>query len=192
MEILHIFISLGLLGFIQSFLMHHEICEEIMYVDCNIEALPGNKLYRDNNGIIYDNFCTYSQAKCKDSSIDLETVCTCEHPGMNNQVSGTSVKWTPTQKTTMKPLITASFSTPPTVQSTPQSTMGMSTAVPSSVPVSTQKNLVSAFCQNKDLVDCPSNTALICGSDNKSYSRCQLAKAQCDNPNLSITKEGAC
>ncbi|CAC5390479.1 unnamed protein product [Mytilus coruscus] len=159
-----------------------------MYVDCKREALPGNKLYRDNNGNIYENFCTYTQAKCKDSSIDLETVCTCEHPAFNTQVSPnletTSVKWT-----TMKPLTTAKFSTQTTVQpmvkSTTHSTKASSTLInvtsgksteksttaPSSEPVSTQNTLVSAFCKNKDLVSCPSNVAVVCGSDNKTYNR---------------------
>ncbi|XP_052061378.1 uncharacterized protein LOC127701520 [Mytilus californianus] len=188
MEILHAFISLGLLGFIQSFLLHHDICEEIMYVDCKREALPGNRLYRDNNGNIYENFCTYTQAKCKDSSIDLETVCTCEHPTINTQVTLKPL----TTQTTVQPMVKSTTHSTKASSTLINVTSGKSTTVPSSEPVSTQNTLVSAFCKNKDLVSCPSNVAVVCGSDNKSYNRCELAKAQCDNQNLSIAREGAC
>ncbi|XP_076109207.1 uncharacterized protein LOC143078128 [Mytilus galloprovincialis] len=125
MEILQTWICLGLLGFIQSLLLNRNICDDIMYVDCKTEALPGNKLYRDNNGNIYDNFCTYSQEKCRDSSIDLEAICTCVHPMILSPVTpALQIRpLTPKQKF-FTTLAVATFATSHIVSSTVKPTIG--------------------------------------------------------------------
>ncbi|CAG2225620.1 unnamed protein product [Mytilus edulis] len=250
----------GLLGFIQSLLLNRNICDDIMYVDCKTEALPGNKLYRDNNGNIYDNFCTYSQEKCRDSSIDLEAICTCVHPMILSPVTpalqirpltpkqkffttlavatfATSHIVSSTVKPTIGPLTVKSTMGPLTVKSTmgPQtvtpttdqltvkptmgpltmkstmglltmkSTMGILTVKPTMGPTMgsttvkptmgppTQDAVTSLFCQQRDVIVCSNDQEHMCGSDNTTYkNRCEFTKAQCDNPNLSIVREGDC
>ncbi|XP_063442948.1 uncharacterized protein LOC134723258 [Mytilus trossulus] len=136
MEILHTWICFGLLGFIQSLLLNRNICDDIMYVDCKTEALPGNKLYRDNNRNIYDNFCTYSQAKCRDSSIDLEAVCTCVHPMIQSPVTPVSQI-----RSSQKFFTTMAAASSHLVSSTVKPTMGPLTVKPTMGPLTVKSTM---------------------------------------------------
>ncbi|CAC5390480.1 unnamed protein product [Mytilus coruscus] len=162
-----------------------------MYVDCKTEALPGNKLYRDNNGKIYDNFCTYSQAKCRDSSIDLESICTCVHPMIHTPVTPdlqtTSSTLTPTQEF-ITTLAAANFSTQPKVSPTVKPTMA-----PPTQNVTTQDALISSFCENKDNITCSKDPDHMCGSDNTTYKNsCTYSQAKCRDSSIDLESICTC
>jgi hypothetical protein len=69
---LRFFYLIGLLGFTHS-LLHRDICDELKLVDCKAEAFHGNRLYRDNNGKIYENLWVKLCINVHHS------ICTCWH-----------------------------------------------------------------------------------------------------------------
>lgn len=124
--------------------------------------------------------CLYTKAKCKDSSLDLDAVCTCQHPNVLSGLSTQSTSAMLMSSTTMKPVLPISTSAPiastkkttlsPVFTSTEPTTSSAPTAPTTLKVETTSRTFVSAFCQNKDSINCPSSSEPLCASDNKTYA----------------------
>lgn len=133
--------------------------------------------------------CEYTQAKCRDSSLDIESVCTCVHPSYNTS-STPAMTAQPTQKATtlqvntQKPTTQQVMTTKPTTQQmtqkqttqqmmtqnlTAQTVMTQSTTTKKLTVQPTLDSLTSLFCKNKDMVMCPSTDEPVCASDGNTY-----------------------
>ena len=134
--------------------------------------------------------CEYTQAKCRDSSLDIESVCTCVHPSFNTS-STPAMTAQPTQKPTTQQVMTQKPITQPMMTQKPttkqvitqnRTTQQMMTQKLTAQPVMTQTattqkltvqptldSLTSLFCKNKDMVQCPSADEPVCASDGNTY-----------------------
>lgn len=124
--------------------------------------------------------CEYTQAKCRDSSLDIESVCTCVHPSFNTS-STPAMTSQPTQKPTTQQVMTQKPTTKQVIMQN-RTTQQMMTQKLTAQPVMTQNattqkltvqptldSLTSLFCKNKDMVQCPSADEPVCASDGNTY-----------------------
>lgn len=124
--------------------------------------------------------CEYTQAKCRDSSLDIESVCTCVHPSFNT-FSTPAMTAQPTQKPTTQQVMTQKPITQPMMTQKPTTkqviTQNRTTQQMMTQNATTQKltvqptldSLTSLFCKNKDMVQCPSADEPVCASDGNTY-----------------------
>ena len=124
--------------------------------------------------------CEYTQAKCRDSSLDIESVCTCVHPSFNTS-STPAMTAQPTQKPTTQQVMTQKPITQPMMTQKPTTkqviTQNRTTQQMMTQTATTQKltvqptldSLTSLFCKNKDMVQCPSADEPVCASDGNTY-----------------------
>ena len=91
--------------------------------------------------------CEYTQAKCRDSSLDIESVCTCVHPSFNTS-STPAMTAQPTQKPTTLQVITQNRTTQQVMTQKPI-TQPMMTQKPTTNQVMTQNRTTQQMMTQK-------------------------------------------
>ncbi|XP_011442819.3 uncharacterized protein [Magallana gigas] len=158
-----------------------QICQETIALGCgSYQQIEADETVCGSDGSHYVNFCEFSVAKCKNPSLEIASLGHCGL-GQTTTTTPTTTTQTTTTTTTLPTTTTRQTTTSTTVQ--PSTTRSTTTRDPSQ----------QLFCDNKDLITCPSTVGHVCGSNGVIYKNdCEFAKAKCTDGSLSIESVSFC